>query len=240
MSPREILRHPLTRVFGAMLGFYLGLVLLTPGLWLRLAAKEGPLEHVGHVVVVAALGLWCVVAARAGGRARGLAIAAAVYLTLVVLEEIDWGEVYGVDLGHSLVARLTHGSPNFHNAQLSHGSLLGWSVVWMSGPMIVFFALPLAPFQSWRRFWASFDPAASTLIEAVVFFGAAAASVLIDGLPLLERRLGYVPRAGAGDPIGAPLGLFQITFYVAWWLVAWRALREISKRSGTGTPSGVP
>ncbi|MFO0571239.1 MAG: hypothetical protein U0263_36755 [Polyangiaceae bacterium] len=156
-------------------------------------------------------------------RARLLAVLATSYLSLALLEEIDWGAVYGWDLGHVTVERLTHGSPNFHNAQLTHSSLLGWSVVWMSAPMIAFFGAPLVPVPRWQRLWRSLSPAATTPVEGLVFLTAAVVSVGVDGLPLLERRLGYVPRAGAGDPVGAPLGFFQIFFYLAWLFVAWRA-----------------
>lgn len=236
MSPREIVRQPFAVVFAAMLFAYLGLVLAAPELWLRLAAKEGPIEHAGHAALGVALALWLWLGQRASGRGRALALGVVAYLSLAWLEEIDWGQVYGVDLGHSLVARLTAGSPNFHNAQQSHASLAGWSVVWMSAPMLVFFGLPLAPFGRLRAAWARLAPVSSRATEGLLFFAAALLTVLVDGLPLLSSRLGYVPRTGAGDPIGAPLGFFQIAFYLAWALVALRALRQLSARTRAGVP----
>lgn len=233
MTPRELARQPFSRLFVGMLAAYFAVVLATPELWLWLAAKEGPFEHLGHMALVVAVALWVGVALRAARRPRALAIGVALYLGLALLEEIDWGAVYGVDLGHSLVARLTGGSPNFHNAQKSHASLAGWSVAWMSAPMLLFFGLPLTPLS---KLWRGLAPAASLAVEGASFLAAALLTVLVDGLPLLERRLGYVPRAGAGDPIGAPLGFFQIAFYVAWALVAWRALRQLR---GAEPASGV-
>lgn len=240
MTPRELARQPFARVFAAMIAAHFALVLALPELWLRLAAKEGPFEHAGHLALGGALLLWLWLGARASGRPRALALGVVAYLTLAGLEEIDWGQVYGVDLGHGLVARWTGGSPNFHNAQRSHASLAAWSVLWMSAPMAVFFGLPLVPLGSVRALWARFAPASSRAPEGLLFFVAAFLSVVIDGLPLLERRLGYVPRAGAGDPIGAPLGFFQIAFYLAWALVALRALRELGRSASTPAPPGVP
>lgn len=226
---RSFFRHPLTKLYLGALAGHFSLVLAAPELWLRLAAKEGPFEHVGHaVLLLAALG-WLRASVRNRARARLLAIMATSYLVLALLEEVDWGAVYGWNLGHATVERLTHGSPNFHNAQTTHSSLFGWSVVWMSGPMVAFFGAPLVPLPGWRRLWRSCSPVATTPVEGLVFLAAAVISVVVDGLPLLEHRLGYVPRAGAGDPIGAPLGFFQIFFYFAWLFVAWRASARASR-----------
>ncbi len=240
MRPRELLRQPFAVLFAAMVLAYLGVALALPELWLRLAAKEGPIEHAGHLALGGAALLWLWLGTRAAGRARALALGVVAYLLLAGLEEIDWGQVYGVDLGHGLVARWTGGSPNFHNAQHSHSSLATWSVLWMSAPMALFFGLPLLPLGRVRAFWAGFSPVSSRLAEGLSFFGAACLTAVIDGLPLLERRLGYVPRAGSGDPVGGPLGFFQIAFYLAWVLVALRALGELRRGPSAKAPPGVP
>lgn len=226
MSPGQIVRQPLTLLFLAMTGVFLLLVLTSPELWLRLAAKEGPFEHAGHVALGGSLLLWVALAAKTSGRARVLATLVTLYLAFAFLEEIDWGHVYGADLGHGLIAHLSGGSTNLHNAQKSHASLATWALFWMSFPMALFFGMPLLPSARARSFWQSCAPASSRAIEGVPFFAAALLTLLLDGLPLLRLRLGYEPRAGAGDPIGGPLGWFQIAFYAAWALVAFRALRE--------------
>lgn len=235
----KALRTPFAWVFVAMVAAYLGVVLAAPELWLWLAAKEGPLEHAGHLALAAALALWLGVVVRSTGPARGLAVCVSAYLSFALFEEIDWGAVYGLDLGHSLIARWTGGSPNLHNAQWKHASLLGWSVVWMGAPMGLFFALPLVPLGRVRRLWQRCAPASSQPTEGALFLIAALLTTCIDGLPLLERGLGYVPRAGAGDPIGGPLGFFQIAFYAAWALVAWRALGELTRAASAAPAPGV-
>ncbi len=233
---RRLFDLPFAKLFTAMVAMYFAVVLAAPELWLRLAAKEGPIEHAGHLLLALTTTLWLWVAARAAGAARGLAMAVVVYLTATFQEEIDWGAVYGLDLGHSLVATITGGSPNFHNAQATHASVLGWALIWMSSPMVLFFGLPLLPFARVRALWARCSPASSHTVEGVSFFVAAIVTVVIDGLPLLERGLGYVPRAGAGDAIGGALGFFQVAFYAAWALVAIRALRELGRRAPSAAP----
>lgn len=233
---RALVDLPFAKLFAAMVATYFTLVLAAPELWLRLAAKEGPIEHAGHLLLALTIASWIWVGVRAAGAARGLAVGVVVYLTATLQEEIDWGAVYGLDLGHSLVASITRGSPNFHNAQTAHASVLGWAVVWLSAPMLVFFGFPLLPLARARSLRARCSPACASVSEGVSFFVAAIATVVIDGLPLLERRLGYVPRVGGGDAIGGALGFFQMAFYAAWALVALRALRELRDRAPSAPP----
>ncbi|MBI3207000.1 MAG: hypothetical protein HYZ29_36015 [Myxococcales bacterium] len=235
----KALRTPFAWLFAAMLAAYLGVVLTAPELWLRLAAKEGPFEHAGHLTLAVALALWIGLVARSKGPARVLSTCVSAYLVFALLEELDWGAVYGLDLGHSLIARWTGGSPNLHNAQWKHGSLLGWSVAWMGAPMGCYFGLPLVPLVRVRRLWERCAPAGSQPMEGALFLGAALLTIWVDGLPLLERGLGYVPRTGAGDPIGQPLGFFQIAFYAAWALVAQRALGDVRRTASAAPAPGV-
>jgi hypothetical protein len=93
--------------------------------------------------------------------------------------------------------------------------------------MLLFFGLPALPWGRLAERLSRAAPATALRVEGVAFVAAAVLTVLIDGLPLLEKRLGYLPRAGAGDPIGAPLGFFQMAFYLAFALVARRALRAV-------------
>lgn len=230
MRARQALRHPFSVAFGAAVGLYVGLALVAPETWLKLASKEGPLEHLGHALMLSALGVWAAVAAssfRERRAAAGVAAVVTTYLAFALMEEVDWGAVYGLDLGHRFIASLTGGSENFHNAQRAHGSVFAWALVWMSAPMAAYFAAPLIPLRAWKRRWERAAPARSLPLEGVLFFAAAAASVAIDSVPLLRWRLGFQPRAGAGDPIGAPLGLLQATFYLLWLSVALRALSEL-------------
>ena len=91
---------------GLVLGWW-----LAPDATARLAAKEGPLEHVSHVVLAVALLGWIVRAARH----RGVAIAVALWSALVLAEELDWGAVYGVRAMADVWIELV-GRPDLHNA----------------------------------------------------------------------------------------------------------------------------
>ncbi|MCX4241108.1 hypothetical protein [Paraliomyxa miuraensis] len=119
------------------------LVVPWPDAVARLAAKEGPLEHLGHGLLLVALVGWAVAAARARGadrrRERGLCMALVATCALVLGEELDWGAVYGVTAGaEALHTALGH--QNLHNA---------WR-----GASYLLFSLPvvlLVGVVGWRR-----------------------------------------------------------------------------------------
>ena len=159
---RRLFDLPFAKLFTAMVAMYFAAVLAAPELWLRLAAKEGPIEHAGHLLLALTTTLWLWLAARAAGAASGLAMAVVVYLTATFQEEIDWGAVYGLDLGHSLVASMTGGSPNFHNAQATHASVLGWARGLDEQPDgAVLWASLAAISRLVRALWARCSPASS-------------------------------------------------------------------------------
>jgi hypothetical protein len=188
-----------------------------------------------------ALLLWVRLASRRTGHALGsriLAVTVCGFLVFALLEEIDWGAVYGVDLGYSWVARLTGGSVSFHNAQRTHVGLLTWVLPWMTAPMLLYFAAPLVPIARLGQRWESWAPTRATRSEGLLFFAGAVLTVCVDSVPLVRWRMGSDPRAPGGDPIGSPLGLYQAGFYLLWALVALRALRE--RPAGAGRVGGVP
>ncbi len=108
------------------------LVVVSPEAAAWVAAKEGPLEHVGHLVLVAGVVAWIVAARRMERDAtfdRRVAIGLALTCAAVLGEELDWGAVYGVgSLG------------NLHNA-------------WSGASYLVFAMLPvgLIGVVGWRR-----------------------------------------------------------------------------------------
>jgi hypothetical protein len=125
-----------------LFGFVM-LAWLEPSMARWLAAKEGPLEQVGHAVLVVAIGGWLVAAWRATGdgrrRERWVCLAFVLMCGLVLAEELDWGGVYGVGpLGAALHAATGH--PNLHNA-------------WRGASYVVFAILPLVlvGVEGWRR-----------------------------------------------------------------------------------------
>lgn len=108
-----------------------------------LCAKEGPLEQLGHVLLlVAVLGwLWAATEARGAERRRErrLCVGLGLLCALVLGEELDWGGVLGVTaLSEPLVAAV--GRANLHNA-------------WRGGSYVLF-AVPLVLLVGvvgWRR-----------------------------------------------------------------------------------------
>ncbi|UQA60505.1 hypothetical protein [Polyangium aurulentum] len=82
--------------------------------WTRdLAAKEGSLEHVQHVLLVLGIGAWIVAAFRVS-KGRGWAVAIACFLMLVLGEELNWGEVLGITVVSEPLRR-SLGQTNVHN-----------------------------------------------------------------------------------------------------------------------------
>jgi hypothetical protein len=86
-------------------------------------AKEGPGEHIGHVLLAAIVALLGIVAVR-----HRWALLIAAFFVIVLGEELDWGGVY---------AGARHG--NFHNAWG------GASYLIFALPVVAYFALALVP-----------------------------------------------------------------------------------------------
>lgn len=126
---------------------FVALALAAPrlaGAWL---AKEGPVEHAAHLVLMLAVAAWLLLAARARGRARLLAAALALFLAFVLAEELDWGAVYGLRGPGEAIAR-SLGHRNLHNA--AHGG----SYLLFCAPLAAYFAWPataVAPARGERR-----------------------------------------------------------------------------------------
>lgn len=131
-SPR---RWPRTSaVLLLMLGL-LVLVLAAPTLARRLLAKEGPVELVSHVILLAAVLAWLALVRRTRGRDRLRAALMAGFLALVLAEELDWGGVLGLPaIGLRLDAAVGH--RNLHNA--THGA----SYLLFALPLLLHFAAP--------------------------------------------------------------------------------------------------
>jgi hypothetical protein len=119
------------------------LAVLAPELAAALSTKEGPLEHLGHgLLLLAGLGwLRATLRARGDDRRSERRLCAALALACVVIlgEELDWGGVYGF----TTLADVVHGASgraNLHNA-------------WHGASYVVFAALPLllVGVVGWRR-----------------------------------------------------------------------------------------
>ena len=223
MRLRELARQPYAWALGLCVTIHVLGVLVAPNFWLRLADKESVFEHLGHAVLAIACVVWLLVSL---GTRRGALVVAwlmSAYLLFCLLEEIDWGEVYGIDLGYSQMEKWTGGSPNLHNARGLEHTAFGWSLPWMSAPMLAYFASGLVP----RPRLGTLATVLSTRAETFWFTVTVLVSAAFDGLHLLHWRLGYVPRAPAGGSLGDALGWFQIAFYLLWVLVGLRIQREL-------------
>ena len=119
-------------VFGA-------LALVHPTTAAALAAKEGPLEQLGHWLLVLALFGWLGAVWHIRGRERWLCAVLALACAVMLGEELDWGGVLGwTPLADAV--RDAVGHRNLHNA-------------WKGGSYVLF-AIPLAVIvgvMGWRR-----------------------------------------------------------------------------------------
>jgi len=223
--------HPFGPVLGGALVLYLAGVVTAPEAVRDLeCSPEGPIEHASHVVLLAVLALFVAAAAAARRRAAGrapfaCAVLWCVYLGLLLLEEIDFGRLYGVDLGHSFLQR-TLGAPNLHNAPGRASSLIGWAQVWIAAPMAGYFLAALIPSPAFRRRLERLAPFAPVMADALLFLALACLAVALDSVKPLDLRLGAGSPAATACP-HSPLPLFQLLAYVLIGIVAGRALRTL-------------
>jgi len=111
----------------------------------EVAAKEGPIEHLSHAVLVVAVIGWARAAWRHHAR-RGAVLSAlmAVFCTLVLFEELSWGKEVGVDIVADHV-RAIAGRPDFHNAWG------GASYMLFAVPLLVLILPALARHTTWLQ-----------------------------------------------------------------------------------------
>ncbi len=210
------IRHPFGGLLvGGSLAYALA-VLLAPRVVIWGFHKEGPVEHASHLVLLVAIGLFAYAATRTAGPARALAIAMTAYLGFLMLEEIDYGLVYGVDLGGEAL-RARFGVPNLHNAQRDPPTMLLSVQLWMAAPILAFAGLGL-----WTG-GARLAPVAPLRGEGIGILAGAVLTAAFDSARLLAWRLGDPALARA--PESSAMGFFQTLLYgmLAW--VAWRAGR---------------
>ncbi|MDC3960141.1 hypothetical protein [Polyangium jinanense] len=103
----------MTWIVGITYLLFMVMTFVAPGFTREFAAKEGPLEHVQHVLLVAGIGAWIVAAFRAA-KGRGWALAIAIFLMFVLGEELNWGEVVGITAVSDPLRRAI-GRTNVHN-----------------------------------------------------------------------------------------------------------------------------
>lgn len=146
--------------------------------------KEGLSEHVSHLVLVAGIVGFVRHGAlsRRTDRSPWIAWTMAAFLFVVLLEEIDWGAIYGVN---EIAQTVLVGSdrPNLHNAWR------GLSYNLFALPLLAFFVAPIARDRLARH--AHVLPTRSDQIEFGVLAVAAPVLGLVSGSfePVVDEML---------------------------------------------------
>jgi len=225
---RSVLASPLVALQVVAVVSYLLMVAFAPELLLRMLAHEGPVEHVGHLVLLLALLAWlvlaecCIVMDGVRFGATALPMIVTICLVFLFLEDIDWGAVYGVDLGYSLVRELTGGSSNFHDA-MDGSELLAGVLLWMLLPLVLVFSVGLIPLRGLRARWDRLAPVRPTWDESVRFW-------LIGVLALVTSSVDLLPEREPGAAPASALTFFEIACFALWASVALRATRALFQR----------
>lgn len=211
------LKHPALALFVVGALAYIAFVSAWPHIALPWHRHEGPIEHAGHLVLYLALVVWArtIVAAFRRGH-RALPITMGLYLVFLTLEEIDFGQAYGVNLGATWVQSITGGSPNFHNAQNGHTGLLGWALVWIMLPLVAYFARGLLR-KPGNALWP-------TRTETLVFGVLCVLTLFLDGLSPLRWSIEIPPEHAEG-----PLGYLQSFHFAFWTFVGVRVQRDLER-----------
>lgn len=205
----RVRRHPVLAVHLAVTIAAVVATALAPepmGRWT--APDEGPFEQISHVVLLAALVAWVAVALRAR---TALSMGAAGYVGLMMLEEIDWGAVYGVNLGHKALDALL-GIPALHHHQWDADAIWEDKLFWFTIPVLAYFALPFA-LRRRRELLERLAPVAPRPEEGVLLFVVLGTYMFIDAV---------IPRL---------MCIYQGVTYVLVAWVGWRVLGELRARA---------
>jgi hypothetical protein len=217
--------HPFIRVLAITTIAWIGVELFIPETAARLAWPEesgGLVEHASNVLIIIDLLLWAAVAIACVRRRRAFILASAFtfYLLFATMEELDYGRVWGVNLGYEVVARYANGRVNFHDSRWHSMAL---PLVFL--PAVLFFLVGLVP--ALRSRWERFAPASPTRVESHAFLATGAVTAILETARITAHRLDHAVFTPNGRPFRpSPLGFCQCEFYVLFAFAAWRALRE--------------
>ncbi len=211
---------------------FIALELSFPRFTARLLLPEqfgGIIEHASNVLVLLDAVLWAAVVFACRRERRGpllLALAATAYLVFATMEELDWGRVWNLNLGHELVARLAWGRVNFHDARWG-----GLAAPLVFAPAIAFFAASLIP--SLRDRWARLAPVSATRVEALAFMATLGLMFVLETARITAHRLPTPPTLPNGIAYRpSPVPFCQCQFYVLFALVALRVWRDVRRTEG--------
>ncbi len=164
--------HPVITLNFAITAAFVVAAVFAPDAFLAIRAKrEGPIEHVSHVALLAASVVWLAALRSLRGRKRRFAIGVAGYVLLLLLEEIDWGLVYGLDIGFKNV----FGVPSFHQTTWENEYVWQDKLYWFGAPIALFFVAP------WLGRWTEgLRPVAPTRADGIVFVVVLATFLVVD------------------------------------------------------------
>jgi hypothetical protein len=164
LTARRAGLHPIIVVnLGVTALYVLTHVLLTDEFARIRAIKEGPIEHVSHAALLVALVLWVMAARGLSGSARTLAAFVVAYVAFLFVEEIDWGLVYGVDIGFQRLV----GLPSFHQTTWRNEHIWQDKLYWIGAPLLLYFGLPRLRWLGGKL--ARFEPTWPSARESVAF-----------------------------------------------------------------------
>nr|HMR10913.1 hypothetical protein [Polyangiaceae bacterium] len=169
---REI--HPMILLdLGVTALFLLGTILAHDAFIAARQVPEGAIEQGSHVALLVALGAWvqAVRVLRGRGGARGLAAVVTAYVLLLLLEEIDYGLIYGLDIGFKDVFGVT----SFHQTTWKNEYVWQDKLYWFDAPMAAFFAAPF-----FGRLTERYHPAAATRRDSVAFVVVLVTFLVVD------------------------------------------------------------
>lgn len=134
---RRTLREPLTVAVLLVVGASLVLRIVWPEAVASVHNdKEGGLEHVSHLVLLLTVPAWALASQRLANAPRVLAGALAAYCLLLLVEEIDWGQVYGIDLGYRWLEGI-YGRAALHHNQARPATMFHDRLMWFAAPAIL-------------------------------------------------------------------------------------------------------
>jgi len=107
-----------------------------------LLAKESVIEHVSHIILLGAIACWIHAASRRKGELKIVFVyAVTIYSFILLMEEINWGGVYGLTFFSNHISELTGGRGNLHSITLDKKiTFLGDSYQWFQIPIVAFIA----------------------------------------------------------------------------------------------------
>ncbi len=212
-----LLRHPMVyALLLATLGALLANAIDSEGLQRFVRQPESLIEHVSHLVLAAGVVAWIGVAVRIKGSTARLVIAVVVaaYVALLLMEELRYGGVYGLNGGRGVLYPII-GKSSLHQSSTRAATVFHDMNFWFALPVLFWFTLPRLPIARLRA-WSEDNPLVPTAVETIVLWLILITYCLIDALAV--RKL---------------MDFYQTLTYGLLAVVGWRAWRQLGTSAVT-------